>query len=61
MDETLAKLLRVEILIFLIPIVAIIMVFGGRMLNRFFEHKERMAKIDMGIDPDAPEQKEPTK
>ena len=52
MDETLARLLRVEVLIFLIPIVAIIMVVGSKMLNRFFEHRERMAKIDAGIDPD---------
>ena len=47
-----ARLLRVEVLIFLIPIVAIIMGVGSKMLNRFFEHRERMAKIDAGIDPD---------
>ena len=52
MDETLARLLRVEVLIFLIPIVAIVMGVGSKMLNRFFEHRERMAKIDAGIDPD---------
>ncbi len=52
MDETLARLLRVEVLIFLIPIVAIIMGVGGKMLSRFFEHRERMAKIEAGIDPD---------
>ena len=60
MDETLARLLRVEVLIFLIPIVAIIMVFGGKMLSRFFEHKERMAKIDAGIDPDAERESDST-
>lgn len=52
MDETLARLLRVEVLIFLIPIVAIIMGVGSKMMNRFFEHRERMAKIEAGIDPD---------
>ncbi len=52
MDETLARLLRVEVLIFLIPIVAIVMGVGSKMMNRFFEHRERMAKIDAGIDPD---------
>ena len=51
-DETFARLLRVEVLIFLIPIVAIVMVVGSKMLNRFLEHKERIAKIDAGIDPD---------
>ncbi len=52
MDETLARLLRVEVLIFLIPIVAIVMGVGSKMMNRFFEHRERMAKIEAGIDPD---------
>ena len=52
MDETLARLLRVEVLIFLIPIVAIVMGVGAKMLNRFFDHRERMAKIEAGIDPD---------
>ncbi len=52
MDETLARLLRVEVLIFLIPIVAIIMGVGSKMMNRFLEHRERMAKIEAGIDPD---------
>ncbi len=52
MDETLARLLRVEVLIFLIPIVAIVMGVGSKMLNRFFDHRERMAKIEAGIDPD---------
>ena len=51
-DETFARLLRVEVLIFLIPIVAIVMGVGSKMLNRFLEHKERIAKIDAGIDPD---------
>ena len=51
-DETISKLLRVEVLIFLIPIVAIVMGVGSKMLNRFLEHKERIAKIDAGIDPD---------
>ena len=53
MDETLARLLRAEVLIFLIPIVAIVGVAARKILTRYFEHKERMAKIEVGIDPDA--------
>ncbi len=52
MDETLSRLLRADVLIFLIPIIAIIGVFARKILTRYFEHKERMAKIEAGIDPD---------
>ena len=53
MDETLARLLRAEVLIFLIPIIAILGVAARKILTLYFEHKERMAKIEAGIDPDA--------
>ncbi len=56
--EVLSRLLRAEVLIFAIPIVAVVMVFGTKMFNRFLEHKERMAKIDAGIDPDAGDEDE---
>jgi len=52
MDQTLARLLRPEVLIFLIPIIAIAGVAGRKMLSRYYEHKERMAKIEAGFDPD---------
>jgi hypothetical protein len=55
MDETLAKLLRAEVLIFLIPIVAIVGVAARKILTLYFGHKERMAKIEAGIDPDLEE------
>lgn len=36
----------------LIPLVAIIMSIGKSMLNRYFEHQERMAEIEAGIASD---------
>ena len=52
MDQTLAKLLRPDVLIFLIPIIAISGVAARKMLSRYYEHKERMARIEAGLDPD---------
>ena len=52
--EILAKAMNPAVLIFLIPIIAILAVFGRKMLNRYFEHQERMAKIRAGMDPDDP-------
>ena len=52
MDQTLARLLRPDVLIFLIPIIAIAGVAARKILTRYFEHKERMAKIEAGFDPD---------
>lgn len=49
--EILQKLLQPAVLVFLIPIVAILAVYGRKMLNRYYEHQERMAKIEAGIDP----------
>ena len=51
--DFLQALLRPEVLWAVIPIVAIIMIFGSKMLARYFEHQERIAKIEAGIDPDA--------
>lgn len=48
-----SKLLQPEIMVFLIPIVAII---GGIFISALklnYKHEERIAKIKAGIDPDA--------
>lgn len=48
----LSKLLQPQVLIFMIPIVAII---GGVVLSAIklsYKHEERMAKIEAGMDPD---------
>ena len=37
----------------LIPVVAIVAVFGFAGLKAYFRHVERMEKIRSGIDPDA--------
>jgi len=49
----LSRLLQPEILIFIVPIVAIL---GGvyiKALKLNHAHDERLAKIDAGLDPDA--------
>ena len=46
------KLLDPAIIWAVIPVVAIIGVFGKQMLSRYFDHQERMAKIEAGMDPD---------
>ena len=56
--EFLQALLRPDILWAVIPIVAIIMVYSSKMLSRYFEHQERLAKIEAGMDPDARVSKE---
>ncbi len=38
----------------LIPITAIVFGCTAGMVNSIIKHRERMAKIGMGIDPDAP-------
>ncbi|MEM1229400.1 MAG: hypothetical protein AAGI15_02600 [Pseudomonadota bacterium] len=50
--EVLEKLMSPELIWVVVPTVAIIGVFGKKMLDRYFSHKERMAKIEAGIDPD---------
>ncbi len=46
------KLLDPAIIWAVIPTVAIIGVFAKQMLNRYFDHQERMARIEAGMDPD---------
>ena len=49
------KLLSPGVVWVLIPVLAIVGVFAKQMLNRFFDHKERMARIEAGMDPDVEE------
>ena len=46
------KLLDPAIIWAVIIVVAIIGIFGKQMLSRYFDHQERMAKIEAGMDPD---------
>lgn len=48
------KLLSPEIVWVTIPLLVIAAVFGKQMLNRYLSHKERMARIEAGMDPDSP-------
>jgi len=50
--EWLSQLLHPSTLVLLIPIVAILGVFGNKALRAHHEHVERLAKINQGIDPD---------
>lgn len=54
MESMIGKLLQPEIIWVLIPLVAIIGLFARQLVQRYFSHKERMAKIEAGMDPDAP-------
>ncbi len=47
------KILQPEILVFLIPIVALIGGFVIAAIKMNYAHEERIAKINAGIDPDA--------
>jgi hypothetical protein len=49
------KLLSPGVVWVLIPVLAIVGVFAKQMLNRYFDHKERMAKIEAGMDADVDE------
>ena len=49
------KLLSPGVVWVLIPVLAIVGVFAKQMLNRFFDHKERMARIEAGMNPDLDE------
>jgi hypothetical protein len=53
MEAVLEKLISPDVIWAVIPTVAIIAVVGKKMLDRYLNHKERMAKIEAGIDPDA--------
>ena len=51
--QVLDKLFTAEIIWVTIPLAVIILAYARRMLNRYFEHQERMAKIEAGLDPDS--------
>lgn len=46
------RLLQPQVLIFLIPIVAIVGSFVIKAQKMSYEHEERLAKINAGMDPD---------
>ena len=48
------RLLNPEVLVFSIPIVAIIAVAGVKITNAITRHRERMEKLRQGMDPDDP-------
>ncbi|WP_157726610.1 hypothetical protein [Thalassotalea crassostreae] len=49
----LSSVMRPEVLALLIPVIAVIAVFGNKALKSHHQHIERMEKIRNGIDPDA--------
>ncbi|KGJ89336.1 hypothetical protein [Thalassotalea sp. ND16A] len=53
-----AKIFQPQVLALLIPVIAIIAVFGNKALKAHHQHQERMEKIRNGIDPDANTDKE---
>jgi hypothetical protein len=44
---------RPEVMVFAVPIVAIVCGIGYKTVVAIIRHRERMAKIEHGIDPDA--------
>lgn len=48
----LSRLLRPEVLIFMIPIVAIVCSCVHRITKMKLEHEERLARIEAGLDPE---------
>ena len=51
--DILEKLLQPSVVWVVIPVIAILGGVGKSVANRYFEHQERMAKIEAGMDPDA--------
>ncbi len=49
--EIIEKLLNPAVLIFLIPVVAILGVSIRKILRLHYDHQERMARIEAGYDP----------
>ncbi len=47
--EFIKQLLNPEVVWIIIPVVAIVMSIGSKMLNRHYEHQERMAEIEAGL------------
>ncbi|MEE9371708.1 MAG: hypothetical protein V3V00_01515 [Saprospiraceae bacterium] len=52
MYDSLKTLLQPEVVWVLIPLVAIIGAFVNKGLKANYKHKERLAKIEAGINPD---------
>ncbi|MCH8142601.1 MAG: hypothetical protein IH908_13500 [Proteobacteria bacterium] len=50
--EIVEKLLDPAVLIFLIPVVAILGVSVRKILRLHYDHQERMARIEAGYDPE---------
>jgi hypothetical protein len=44
---------RPQVVVFVVPIVAIVCGIAYKTVNAIMRHRERMAKIEHGIDPDA--------
>ena len=53
--EIFAALFKPQNIWVLIPLAAIILYYGRHMVNRYFEHQERIARIEAGMDPDGSE------
>ncbi|MEW6998542.1 hypothetical protein AADZ86_12665 [Colwelliaceae bacterium BS250] len=51
--DILSKIFHPAVLALLIPVLAIIAIFGNKALKAHHQHLERMEKIRQGIDPDA--------
>lgn len=47
------RLLRPEVLVFCIPIVAIVGAFAYKITKTIIAHRERMARIEHGVEPDS--------
>ena len=55
--EFLKGLLDPAVVWVVIPVVAIVMSIGSKMLNRHYDHQERMAEIEAGfVQEDEPEE-----
>lgn len=52
MMDVLARLIDPAVIWVTIPLAAIILAFARKMLHNHYEHRERMAKIEAGMDPD---------
>lgn len=52
MADAVSRIFQPDVVWALIPIVIVVVIYGNKMLNRYFEHKEKMARIQAGIEPD---------
>lgn len=53
-SDLVGRILRPEVLPFCVGVVAIVMGGVVAVVKLILRHRERMAKIEMGMDPDAP-------